>query len=58
MKFIHCTPDLTGKKLNNKVTEALSSFGLDSQNFHGKAYDGAGAVSGHAKIFSLNFEGE
>ena len=29
LKFIHCKSGLTGKDLYNKVTEVLSSFGLD-----------------------------
>ena len=47
LKFVHCKSGLTGIDLNNEVTEALSSFGLDLQNCRGQGYDGAGAVSGH-----------
>ena len=52
LKFIHCKSCLTGKELYNKVTEALSSFGLDLQNCRGQGYLGAGAVSGHVNGLS------
>ena len=53
LKFIYCKSGLTGKELNDAVTEALSSFGLDLQNCCGQGYDGAGAVSGHVNGLSV-----
>ena len=46
LKFIHYKSGLTGKVLYKKVTEALTSFGLDLQNCRDQGFDGAGAVSG------------
>ena len=45
MKYIHCKSGLTGKDLNNEVTEALNS--LDLQNCRGQGYDGVGTLSSH-----------
>ena len=52
VKFIQSKSGLTGKNLYNKVTEALSSFGVDLQYCRGQGYDGAGAVSGHVNGLS------
>ena len=52
MKLIHCKSFLTGKDLYNEVTEALSSFSLDLQNFRGQDYNNADAISCHINVLS------
>ena len=44
--FLECNTSITGRRLADKITSCLQSYGLDLMKLHGQAYDGAGNVTG------------
>ena len=46
IQFVECVTGNTGHALAEKITTTISALGLDLQNMHGQAYDGAGNMAG------------